>query len=136
MSEQFETAARAQLARTRARITPWRVRVLTLLLSTQHPLSHQDVLNALGPDADRVTVYRILDWLTEVELAHKLAGDDRIWRFAAAPTPHHHAHFHCQRCGRFYCLEDVSTDPPAALPPGFAAESVEITVKGICAACR
>lgn len=131
-----ERNARALVARSGARITPWRVKVLQVLLDAQRPLSHQDVLAVLEDDADRVTVYRVLEWLTETGLAHKLAGDDRVWRFSVAPAPHRHAHFHCHVCGHFYCLEDVSADLPVTLPSGFAAEAVEITVKGICADCR
>ncbi|WP_148713703.1 Fur family transcriptional regulator [Chitinolyticbacter meiyuanensis] len=132
-----ETGARALVARSGARITPWRVKVLQALLDAHRPLSHQDVLAALDDEADRVTVYRVLEWLTEVGLAHKLAGDDRVWRFSvSSPAPHRHAHFHCHVCGHFYCLEDVSADLPVTLPSGFAAEAVEITVKGICADCR
>ncbi|GAA5784409.1 Fur family transcriptional regulator [Chitiniphilus shinanonensis] len=128
--------ARTLVARAGARVTPWRVKVLAALMNAHRPLSHLDVLTTLGPEADRVTVYRVLEWLTEVGLAHKLAGDDRVWRFSVTPVPHSHAHFHCHRCGRFFCLEEVSTDLPLSLPPGFAAEALEITVKGICADCR
>ncbi|WP_028453898.1 Fur family transcriptional regulator [Chitinilyticum litopenaei] len=125
------------VAAVAGRTTAMRVNVLAILLATPHPLSHLDVLAALGEGVDRVTVYRVLDWLTDAGLAHKLAGDDRVWRFAAAhSTPHHHAHFHCQHCGRFYCLDQISTELPVVLPSGFVAEQIEITIKGACADCR
>ncbi|QLI81505.1 transcriptional repressor [Chitinibacter fontanus] len=129
-------AARDLIGKTRARITPARVDILATLLGAQRPLSHLDIQQLLEPSLDRVTVYRVLDWLTAENLAHKLSGDDRVWRFSAAKAPHHHAHFHCQQCGRFYCLEDITTDLPMALPKLFSADSVEITVKGICASCK
>ncbi|MDW5416299.1 MULTISPECIES: Fur family transcriptional regulator [unclassified Iodobacter] len=138
MSNSAETIAKARdlVAQTRARTTPARVRVLAALLDAQRPLSHLDVLAALQPAIDRVTVYRVLDWLNEQHLAHKLSGDDRVWRFSVAPAPHHHAHFQCEECGRFFCLENVSSDLPVSLPAQFMARTVEITVKGICADCR
>ncbi|UXY15676.1 transcriptional repressor [Chitiniphilus purpureus] len=134
--EETTATARAMVARAGARITPWRVKVLAVLMAAHRPLSHLDVLAELESGADRVTVYRVLEWLTEVGLAHKLSGDDRVWRFSVTPVPHSHAHFHCQVCGRFFCLEEVSTDLPVSLPSGFAAQALEITVKGICADCR
>lgn len=135
MSQTALTQASELIRKTRARITPARVNILSVLLSAQRPLSHQDVLAALPPEADRVTVYRVLDWLTEMGLAHKLSGDDRVWRFSVAAAPHQHAHFQCTSCGRFYCLEHVSNDLPLTVPPQFLVNAVEITVKGICADC-
>ncbi|WP_157314929.1 Fur family transcriptional regulator [Chitinibacter sp. GC72] len=136
MNDTTRATARELISKTRARITPARVDILAALLGAQRPLSHLDIQELLAPGLDRVTVYRVLDWLTAENLAHKLSGDDRVWRFSAAKAPHHHAHFHCQQCGRFYCLEDVKTDLPVALPKSFIADSVEITVKGICADCK
>ncbi|WP_052190992.1 Fur family transcriptional regulator [Chitinibacter sp. ZOR0017] len=136
MNDATLAQARELLSKTRARQTPARVHILATLLGAQRPLSHQDVQELLEPSLDRVTVYRVLDWLTAENLAHKLAGDDRVWRFSAAKAPHHHAHFHCQQCGKFYCLEDIRTDLPMALPKHFVADSVEITVKGLCANCQ
>ncbi|WP_028451708.1 Fur family transcriptional regulator [Chitinilyticum aquatile] len=134
---EWQDEARRLVAAVAGRTTAMRVNVLAILLDSTHPLSHQDVLGMLGDGVDRVTVYRVLDWLTDHQLAHKLAGDDRVWRFAAAPaTPHRHAHFHCSACGRFFCLDQVSTELPVTLPAGFRAEHIEITIKGLCADCR
>ncbi|MBM3116575.1 Fur family transcriptional regulator [Jeongeupia naejangsanensis] len=128
--------ARELIARTGARATAARLRVLAALIAAQRPLSHLDVVEGLDPAIDRVTVYRVLEWLTDEGLAHKLAGDDRVWRFSVATVQHRHAHFHCRVCGRFYCIESFRTDLPVALPQGFAAEALEITIKGVCADCR
>ncbi|MBE9608116.1 Fur family transcriptional regulator [Chitinilyticum piscinae] len=128
--------ARRLVTAAAGRCTAMRVSVLAILLASPRPLSHPDILAALGDGIDRVTVYRVLDWLTEQALAHKLAGDDRVWRFAAAAaTPHRHAHFHCSHCGRFFCLEQMSTELPVFLPAGFRAQQLEITIKGLCADC-
>lgn len=140
---QLQAAAeRAERLLTAAggRQTPARRRILALLLASKRPLSHLDLEQALAQQdpIDRVTVYRVLDWLVARQLSHKIAGDDRVWRFSAqAIDPaHQHAHFHCERCGQFYCLAAIETVLPASLPPGFSASSVELTIKGICANCR
>lgn len=52
------------IRRTGARATPARVRVLRLLRSAPTALTHHEIEQALGDLAlDRVTLYRVLDWL-------------------------------------------------------------------------
>jgi Fur family ferric uptake transcriptional regulator len=87
---------------------------------------------------DRVTVYRVLDWLVSLGLAHRIAGEDRTWRFLATHGEAHatHAHFMCSRCGRTVCLDEVAVPPAVKVPRGFEPSHVELNVKGVCAACR
>lgn len=131
----------AQLLRQRgARVTPARLRVLALLRGAERGLSHHDVETALaGEPVDRVTLYRVLDWLVEQGLAHKIADEHRTFRFSAAGTsdrPHDaHAHFVCDDCGKVFCLDDTAPVPPK-LPAGFASTQVEFAVHGHCAACN
>ncbi|HEX4885965.1 MAG TPA: Fur family transcriptional regulator [Casimicrobiaceae bacterium] len=133
------TGAQALLASRGARATRARVDVLAVLLATGDALSHHDVERRLprGHGIDRVTLYRVLEWLTAQGLAHKVASDDRIWRFSAAGRAGDgtHAHFRCSDCGRVICLEHARM-PAIPLPEGFRRADVEITVKGTCDACR
>lgn len=133
------TGAQALLASRGARATRARIDVLAALLAAPEALSHQGVEQRLprGHDVDRVTLYRVLDWLTTQGLAHKVAGDDRIWRFSAAERggQGNHAHFQCSECGRVVCLEQARI-PAISLPAGFHRAEVEVTVKGTCDACR
>lgn len=131
---QSETLIRA----TGARVTRARMRVLATLLAAERALTHHEVEERLGRmhDIDRVTVYRVLDWLTHRQLAHKIAGDDRIWRFNAREhEEHHHAHFSCTECGTVVCLGAMGVRPSPRLPAGFRTGHVEVTVKGTCASC-
>jgi Fur family ferric uptake transcriptional regulator len=129
------------LRQTAARITPARRAVLAQLLGASGAMSHAEVEHQLslktGP-VDRVTVYRVLEWLTDQQLAHKIAGEDRVWRFNAAldnSQAHQHAHFKCQRCQQVFCLPAEALPSTQGLPPGYIAQSVELLVKGICAGC-
>lgn len=131
----------SRLLRARgARVTPARLRVLALLRAAPRALSHHDVEQALddGTPVDRVTLYRVLDWLVEQGLAHKVADEQRVYRFSAATqdgVPHSaHAHFVCDDCGKVFCLDDVPLTPPR-LPAGFASTQVDYAVHGHCAAC-
>ncbi len=122
------------------RVTAARVRVLSLLLAAPRALTHREIEDGLDTALaiDRVTVYRVLDWLTARHLAHKIAADDRVWRFNAVPSAHggEHAHFHCTACGDVICLEALATDITPPLPAGYAPESLEVTIKGLCSECR
>jgi Fur family ferric uptake transcriptional regulator len=141
-------AAQDRLRELGARVTQPRVAILACLIGSDDPLTHQAVIDRLpgGVDAiDRVTVYRVLDWLVERGVAQKRAGNDRIFRFslveheaARAQVHRQHSHFHCSRCDRTFCLDPASTPAPAvtpAVPSGFAIEHVELTVNGVCAEC-
>lgn len=124
-----------------ARATRSRIDVLAALIAAQRALTHNEIEARLeqGRDVDRVTLYRVLDWLTAQGLAHKLAGDDRVWRFSitgpgAASGGHAHAHFECSDCGKVICLDEARL-PAIPLPRGFRRREVEVTVKGSCDEC-
>lgn len=126
--------ARGMIERVRARATLARVAVLSELILAGRPLSHQEVLQRIDPPLDRVTAYRVFEWLEVMGLAHKISTADRATRFSVSRVSHCHAHFQCEQCGHIYCLDDAPLSP-GALPDGFVPHSVEMTVKGICANC-
>lgn len=131
--------ARSALRATGERVTPARLRVYVALLDSARALSHHELESTLGAGTpvDRVTLYRVLDWLTAEGLVHKVSGDDRVWRFSAAGHEHPghaHAHFQCSECGKVVCL-DAARVPAIAVPAGYRRREVEITIKGSCDAC-
>lgn len=131
----------ALLRAANERPTAARCAVLAVLLDAERALTHLEIAERLstGQRVNRVTLYRILDWLVERRLAHKIAGEDRVWRFNAFPEgerdTHRHAHFRCTRCGNVTCLADMSTTFALALPPGFRAQAVELNISGVCGGC-
>ena len=135
-----ETAG-AAIRRTGARVTRARMEVLSVLLEAERALTHHEVERRINRrlGIDRVTVYRVLDWLTGHSLAHKIAGEDRIWRFNAAndesERSHAHAHFTCNRCGVVICLGEVRAARGIELPSGYRSQEVQLTVRGLCAGC-
>jgi Fur family ferric uptake transcriptional regulator len=139
MTSSYRTAAQELIRKTGARVTNARIEVLALLLKAETALSHADIEARLAPAAgiDRVTVYRVLDWLTAQQLAHKISGDDRVWRFNAAGSAHRHdhAHFKCSCCQRVICLDDLGEGLTPKLPAGYTPYQVDLTVKGLCAEC-
>ncbi len=133
------TPARNRLLHIGARSTPAREQVLDMLLAAPRALSHQEIevsAREQGLNFDRVTLYRVLDWLVTQGLAHKIEGQDRLWRFNAVTTHEHgHAHFHCTRCGQVFCLEQTQPSFALTLPPGFQFERAELTIQGVCPGC-
>ncbi|MBL0142826.1 MAG: transcriptional repressor [Betaproteobacteria bacterium] len=133
-------AAQARIRLSGERLTAPRAAVLAVLLGSVTALTHHEVEAALRASlpVDRVTVYRVLDWLVQLGLVHRIPGDDRTWRFRANRGASHgpHAHFTCSHCGTTVCLEEVAMPPNVKLPRGFVREKVELTVQGRCAACR
>lgn len=139
MTRAFLDRAEEMVRRTGARVTRQRVEVLAKLLGARRALTHHEVERqvncALG--MDRVTIYRVLEWLTTQELAHRISGDDRLWRFNAATDAHarRHAHFKCNHCGEVICLDRGIAGRAIPLPSGFRSQEIELTVKGLCADC-
>jgi Fur family ferric uptake transcriptional regulator len=118
------------------RVTDARVQVLAALQASASALTHPELEQRLHGDINRVTIYRVLDWLTDKHLVHKIAGNDRIWRFTAGDDElHQHAHFQCETCGQVVCLDDVNLAYAVRLPEGFRSTHIEMTIKGDCAAC-
>ncbi|MEQ1601081.1 MAG: transcriptional repressor [Methylophilaceae bacterium] len=121
--------------------TAARTAVLSVLLKAQAAISHAEILAQLASthshEFDRVTLYRVLEWLTEHALIHRVIGDDRAWKFqiSSPQTTHHHAHLHCTQCGKTICLNQIQADLPAEIMTQYQVESVDIHIKGCCESC-
>lgn len=140
-SESPYSAIKSAIRATGARVTSARIQVLNLLQTAKVPLSHSDIEDLLSknalPEIDRVTLYRVLDWLVDVQLAHKAASMRGVYCFTAAnPNIEHkqHMHFRCNDCGKVVCL-DIPPPPPPELPSGFHLTKVEFDISGECPDC-
>ena len=118
--------AEAQLRAAAVRVTAARIKVLAALLDAPSAVSHQDVQARLS-ELDRVTLYRALDCLTDSGLAHKIAGDDRIFRYSAGTEhgardwPHaQHPHGHSSAPAAPACFAWTIRQRPAAPQPGLS----------------
>lgn len=133
-SDQAEALIRA----TGARVTRQRVTVLDFLMGQEKSLTHHDIQALLSDEAlDSVTLYRVLEWLTENELVHRIAGADQVWRFRAGAGhhSHEHAHFQCTNCEEVTCFTDVPLPRTIKLPSGFQSQEMDFLIKGTCPHC-
>lgn len=139
MLANFYEQAEEIIRHTGDRITSGRVRVLGILLAEKQAITHHEIEELMSDNhpLDRVTLYRILEWLSKKGLAHKVISGDRKWRFRTNiyTGSHQHAHFKCSRCTTVICLNDVKAKYSRSLPPGYRSQEVELTVKGLCAEC-
>ncbi|PTQ97136.1 Fur family ferric uptake transcriptional regulator [Nitrosomonas nitrosa] len=139
LKNNFFEKAKELVKQTGDRATYHRIRTLCLLLEEHHPLTHREIEERLNvkEQLDRVTLYRVLEWMTKKNLIHKIAGDDRVWRFRVNTDlhSHHHAHFICTRCTKVTCLDEFKLKPNPSLPIGYLLHDIELTVKGFCAEC-
>ena len=101
MTKSTQARAEAAIANLGERATEARRRTLETLLKAERPLSHAEIEAQLATRGalDRVTLYRVLDWLVARGLVHKIEGHDRVWRFSATVADAlGHAHFCCTVC--------------------------------------
>lgn len=147
---------------TNAGLRPTKARIAVVEMLSQSPtaLSHTEILASLQghKEIDRVTVYRVLDWLLENSLIHKISSDDRAWKFQLNPSPktaarqykslnstephsllnnnHGHAHLHCQRCKAVVCIHELASHIPQAILDTYQVSQIDISLKGLCQQCQ
>ena len=106
-------------------------------------------LSGEGPSAlDRVTLYRLIDRLTQVGLLLCRVDVNRVRRYQAMPARvHAMPHFECQSCHRDSPLDgalqssanDLERAAQSALQAlnalGYQGLSMDFAVRGVCADC-
>lgn len=136
------------------RPTKARIAVLATISHARSALSHSDILALLegNREFDRVTIYRVLDWLVEHGLIHKVLTDNRSWKFqsntasslykASKASPksfingHAHAHLQCDHCGALICVHEFQANIPDKLIKQYQISTIEVNLKGICLQCQ
>lgn len=112
-----------------------RIEVVKYLLSNRTHPSADDLYSALQPampTLSRTTIYNVLKTLETGGVVRTLHLDEHTLHYDIAIEPH--AHCRCSRCG---CIYDIPLPQlELELPEGFRPGQVELTVQGLCPACR
>lgn len=118
-----------------------RRRVLELLLASGEPVKAYDLIAAYGADGQAAkppTVYRALEFLERLGLAHRIASISAYVACSHGERAHAAAFLICDCCGAA-----VEVSPPAAAglsgpaeQNGYVLERVTIEGHGLCASCR
>jgi Fur family zinc uptake transcriptional regulator len=147
MSLKGERAMEARLDRVSdacagrgAQLTDLRRQVLRLILESDGPVTAYSLLDRLKETRSGTpsTIYRVLDFLGEQGLIHKI---ERLNAFVAC-TDTGHAHavqlLVCRRCGAVAEIEDADMSRAierAAERAGFHPNHAGIEIDGTCASC-
>ena len=103
------------------------------------PLSIEEIHAAAGTEVPSLglrTVYRTIRRLRDDgEIANVVVAGAPDRYEPAHVASHHHHHFHCRVCDRFYDIEGCPGGLSKMLPKGFKLESHELTLSGRCASC-
>lgn len=123
-----------------ARNTTARNEIQKLIENSDVALSQAEIQSETKGLCDRVTIYRVLDRLTEEGLIHKVLNVDGVMKYAgcahtcAAEHKHNHVHFSCQKCKSVTCLADI--EPLFKLPAAYTVVEMNFTLAGICPECK
>lgn len=136
--------AEAEAVCTRAgeSLTPLRRRVLELLLDRPGPAKAYDLLHLLDTDTNQAkppTIYRALDFLVRMGLAHRIESLNAFMACDVGACARSTIFLICEQCGGAeefdagHALVDLSE---AAKQDGFAIKRTMIEASGLCAACQ
>jgi len=112
--------------------------VLSVLTNTRKAMSQDAIVKQMDVDADRATVYRILNRFCEDEIVHKIVADDGKQYFAVCvkcdekTIPDNHFHFRCVKCETIECLP---TPVEFSLPKNYTVQQMNCVLIGVCKDC-
>ncbi|MCM1377475.1 MAG: transcriptional repressor [Clostridium sp.] len=117
-----------------------RVLVVRSLMEAESPLSLLELEASIGT-VDKSGISRALTLFAAHDIVHSIDDGCGSIRYELCPAEDHctiadqHVHFHCEKCHKTYCLDNVGI-PEVRLPEGFSAHAVNYVVKGVCVNCR
>ena len=133
------------LERLRARglrFTPQRELVLAALHQLDGPATVEEIharVHDVSASIDISTVYRTLELFQEFQLVSSFDPGDgkRRYEHLGVEAPHHH--LVCRTCGQVIPVTQADLRPLAehlAATYDFAIDEGDLTISGLCAACR
>jgi Fe2+ or Zn2+ uptake regulation protein len=130
----------AALRATGRRVTMPRLLVHRYVCSGARHVTAEQVYAALAeqmPSLSAATVYDTLDLLDELGLIRRVSTPRGATTYDSRVDDHHH--LVCRACGRIEDLDaavDAGAAENAARAAGFAPDFAQLTVSGLCSACR
>ena len=112
--------------------------VLAVLTKKGRAMSHEAIVKQMPVNADRATIYRILNRFCEDEIVHKIVADDGKQYFALCvkcdekSIPDNHFHFRCVKCETIECMPTLVE---FSLPEKYVVQQMNCILVGICKDC-
>ena len=141
-------AAEVACAENGARLTQRRRQVLSELMQSSSPLSAYEVLDLCNRSTTStmpaMSVYRILDFLEQQQLVHRLSSSSKYVSCAHIACDHKHVHkTHFLLCDGCSSVEEVDATEEAsealeqmARTVGFKLTTQQFELSGICTTCQ
>lgn len=123
------------------KVTPARLGVLSALEKTDTPLDVSSVIDYLKDQkvkADKVTVFRIINALTEKGLVTPIQFGEGKFRYEHSEKADHH-HFICEHCGSITDISDCNIDDlekEIQQKKGLIVKRHSLEFFGICLKCQ
>jgi len=135
----MENTLAAALRERGQRVTPQRLVVARVIDELRRHTTAEQVFGVVSermPGVSLPTVYATLELLEDLGLVSRVATPRGAVVYDPRADEHHH--LVCRRCG---AITDVDVDVPtaqllaAARTSGFAPDTAQVVVKGLCGAC-
>jgi Fur family transcriptional regulator, peroxide stress response regulator len=136
MPKQKQTKVGAELGK----LTPQRDAVFQVILAREDHPTASEIFEAAKlrlPSISYATVYNSLRYLKDAGLVQEIKFGDNASRYDRETDRHDHAI--CNNCGKlvdFDLPQTAQLMQAAARKSQFKAESVHLTLRGLCAVCR
>lgn len=125
-------------------LTPLRQDILKIIYSDKSPLGAYDILNKLKkkrPNAEPPTVYRVLEFLMEAKLIHRIESQNTYVvcsHLAESSQLHLAILLFCKKCRNSFEFEDkniVQSLKKLAVKNSLEIDSSVIEIQGTCKKC-
>jgi Fur family ferric uptake transcriptional regulator len=130
-----------ELRKVDLKATPARIGVLSALEETKRPLdvsSVQEYLKQHRIKADKVTVFRIMNSLTQKGLAIPIQLNEGKLRYEHVSNANHH-HFICESCGAIEDIADCNIEAlekTLRIKKGLLVKRHSLEFFGLCRNCQ
>jgi Fur family ferric uptake transcriptional regulator len=141
MTSQQNHDCQQELRTVALKVTPARLGVLAALEDTETPLDVSEVIMYLkhhSIQADKVTVFRIMNSLTEKGLVVPIQLNEGKLRYEHAAKADHH-HFVCEQCSSIEDISDcniIQLERDIQRKKGLIVKRHSLEFFGICKNCR
>jgi Fur family transcriptional regulator, ferric uptake regulator len=123
------------------KLTPQRHVILKVMASSHDHLTPEDIYEKarlLDPSIGRITVYRTLDILNQLNLVCRVHAEGRCRSYMMRRPLEHHHHLVCSGCGKvvdFTHCSLVETERQLSQESGFDIKGHLLEFYGFCHAC-
>ena len=143
LAKKWQSLAEARCEEEGERLTPARLEAYAELLSVRKPVSAYELIARLekrqGKKIAPQTVYRHLDFLMRVGLAHRIESTQSYLPCEHPDHLHDSPYLRCSSCGQ---ADEVESAPLESLlgeiasQRGFRPKNSVVEIKGICGDCE